>query len=94
MYERDVTRMQNFQDITEEQIKSIQAPTLIIAGNQDVVTPEHALEMHRKIQHSQLLIVPGAHGDYIGELTTVKENITHYPVVQLIENFLQEKGKP
>src|SRR5688572_2742407 len=60
MYERDVARMQNFQDITEEQIKSIKAPTLILAGNQDVVTPEHAVEMHRKIQNSQLAIMPGA----------------------------------
>jgi pimeloyl-ACP methyl ester carboxylesterase len=91
MYERDVTRMQNFQDINEDQIKSIKAPALIIAGNHDVVTPEHAVEMHRKIQNSQLMILPGAHGDYIGELTTLKENVKEYPALQLIENFLQAK---
>lgn len=90
MYERDVTRMQDFKDITEEQIKSIKAPTLIVAGNQDVVTPEHTVEMHRKIKNSQLVIVPGVHGAYIGELTTLNGKANEYPVVQVIENFLLE----
>lgn len=89
MYERDVTRMRNFQDISEDQIRSIAAPTLIIAGDHDVVTPEHAVEMHRKIKNSQLAIFPGGHGDYIGELTTLKENVNTFPAVDVIEVFLK-----
>jgi pimeloyl-ACP methyl ester carboxylesterase len=93
MYERDVTRMQNFKDISEEEIKSIKAEALIIAGNQDVVTLEHTVEMHRKIKNSQLVILPGGHGDYIGELTTRKEGVNEYPAVQLIQTFLQAKPR-
>ncbi|HEY0742759.1 MAG TPA: alpha/beta hydrolase [Chryseosolibacter sp.] len=90
MYERDVTRMQNFSDISEKSIISIQAPTLIIAGNKDVLTPEHAVEMYRKIKNAQLVILPGGHGDYMGEITTLKENTSTFPVVQIIRDFLTE----
>ena len=72
MYERDVTRMQTFKDIREEDIKGIQAPALIIVGNNDVASPEHAVEMYRQMQKAKLLIVPGGHGDYIGELIDVE----------------------
>ncbi|WP_315814967.1 alpha/beta hydrolase [Paraflavitalea speifideaquila] len=72
MYKRDVVRMQNFQETKEEDIKAITAPTLIISGNQDVNTLEHAVEMSRQIKHAQLAIFPGGHGDYIGEITTLK----------------------
>ena len=88
MFKKDAARMQSFPEISDEDIRSIKAPVLIIAGNKDVVTPEHAVEMHRNIQHSQLLIIPGGHGDYIGELSTLTNGVTTYPVVTVIENFL------
>ncbi|WP_198513511.1 alpha/beta fold hydrolase [Confluentibacter lentus] len=66
MHDRDAKRMVNFKDIPDEQIKSIKVPTLIIIGDKDVITPEHAIEMHRQIANSQLAIIPGGHGDYIG----------------------------
>jgi pimeloyl-ACP methyl ester carboxylesterase len=90
MFKRDATRMQNFPEMTDEQIKSIKATALIIAGNMDVVTVEHAVEMHRNLEHSQLLIVPGGHGDYIGEISTVKQGVTDYPVLKIIETFLKD----
>lgn len=91
MYERDVARMQNFKDMKEEDIKGIKAPALIIVANQDVPTLEHGVEMKRNIQHATLLVLPGGHGDYMGEITTVKPGVTEYPAVQLIEEFLQGK---
>jgi pimeloyl-ACP methyl ester carboxylesterase len=90
MYERDVARMQTFTDISEEDIKGIQAPALIIVGNNDVASPEHAVEMYRQMQKAKLLIVPGGHGDYIGELTTLKPGNHEYPVVSMVEDFLKE----
>jgi Predicted hydrolases or acyltransferases (alpha/beta hydrolase superfamily) len=48
MHEKDAKRMLNFKDIPDEQIKSIKAPTLIIIGDKDIITPEHAIELHRK----------------------------------------------
>jgi pimeloyl-ACP methyl ester carboxylesterase len=90
MYKRDVARMQTFTDISEDAIKGIAAPALIIAGNRDVVRPEHAVEMYSKMQHAQLLILPGGHGDYIGEIATMKPGTNNFPAVEIIEQFLKE----
>ncbi|WP_301929233.1 alpha/beta fold hydrolase [Ferruginibacter sp.] len=67
MFNKDVQRMENFKDWTEEDIRSIQAPALIIIGDHDVSTPEHAVEMYRLLPHGRLAILPGAHGQYMGE---------------------------
>ncbi|HZI24031.1 MAG TPA: alpha/beta hydrolase [Chryseolinea sp.] len=93
MYLRDVTRMQNFKDMKEEDIKAIKAPALIILGNNDVVSPEHGVEMYRQMQKAKLMILPGGHGDYIGELATVQPGNNEYPAVSIIEEFLNEKAK-
>jgi pimeloyl-ACP methyl ester carboxylesterase len=90
MYERDIARMQSFKDIREEDIKSIKAPALIICGDNDVARPEHAVEMFRNMQHAKLMISPGGHGEYMGEITTVKPGQTEYPVLSIIESFLTE----
>lgn len=50
-------------NFTREEIESIRAPTLIIVGDDDIVTPEHAVEMFRTIPRAQLCVVPHAgHG--------------------------------
>jgi pimeloyl-ACP methyl ester carboxylesterase len=67
MFNKDVQRMKNFEGWTDEQIRSIQAPALIVSGDHDVATPEHTVEMHRMITNSRLAILPGAHGQYMGE---------------------------
>ena len=86
MFKRDVTRMQNFPEIKEGDIKGIKAPTLIISGQNDVNTLEHAIEMSRQIEHAQLAIFPGGHGDYLGEITSLKPGVapalTALPVVE------------
>jgi pimeloyl-ACP methyl ester carboxylesterase len=48
---------------TSEELASIEAPTLLIIGDGDIVTPEHAVEMFRTIPAAQLCVVPNAgHG--------------------------------
>ena len=48
---------------TREEMQSIKAPTLIIVGDGDIVTPEHAVEMFRTIPGAQLCVIPHAgHG--------------------------------
>jgi pimeloyl-ACP methyl ester carboxylesterase len=92
MFAKDVKRMVNFKDIPDELIRSIKAPTLIIVGDKDIVTPEHALEMHRLITNSELAIIPGLHGEYIGEITTLKPDFKESDlVVPMIERFLDKK---
>ncbi len=89
MHDKDAERMLNFKDIPDEQIESIKAPTLIIIGDQDIIKPEHAIEMHRQIANSKLAIIPGVHGEYIGEITTLKSGSNEARfVIPVIENFL------
>jgi pimeloyl-ACP methyl ester carboxylesterase len=91
MNDKCAKRMVTFNDISDEQLKSIAAPTLIIIGDKDVMTPEHALEMHRLIANSQLAIIPGGHGEYMGEITTLKPDYEDSDfVVPMIGNFLDE----
>ena len=48
---------------TNAQLESIEAPTLLVIGDRDIVTPEHAVEMFRTIPRAQLCVVPNApHG--------------------------------
>jgi pimeloyl-ACP methyl ester carboxylesterase len=90
MYERDVARMQSFSDITEEQMRSIKAPAFIIIGDKDVTTPEHAAEMHKLLSNSRLAIIPGGHGDYIGEMTAPQDSILIAATISMINKFLSE----
>jgi pimeloyl-ACP methyl ester carboxylesterase len=92
MHDRDAKRMVNFRDIADEQIKTIKAPALIIIGDKDIITPEHALELHRQIAYSELAVIPGGHGEYIGEITTLNPDFKESNlVVPIIEKFLDKK---
>ena len=92
MHDKDAKRMVNFKDIPNEQIKTVKSPTLIITGDKDIITPEHAIEMHRLISNSELAIIPGGHGEYIGEITTLKPDFKECEfVVPMIEKFLNKK---
>jgi pimeloyl-ACP methyl ester carboxylesterase len=91
MFERDRDRMIAFTDIDEGLIKSIPFPTLIIAGDKDVVTHEHTLEMYRLMPNARLAIIPGTHGEYIGEITTLKPDYKESDfILPIIENFLDD----
>ena len=91
MHDKCVQRMVEFKDIPDVMLKSITAPTLIINGDADVGTSEHAVEMHRLIANSQLAIIPGGHGAYIGEITTLQPGYKESDfIVPIIEKFLDQ----
>lgn len=93
MHDRDAKRMVNFKDIPDDQIKAIKAPALIIIGDKDIITPEHAIELHRQIANSELAIIPGGHGQYIGEVTTIGPDFKESElVIPMIEKFLDKKS--
>lgn len=78
MFEKDKQRMVTFKDWKEEELLAIIAPSLIIAGERDVMTTEHEVKMSHKIPNARLLRLPGTHGSYMGEETTViKGNNMH-----------------
>ena len=72
MHDRDARRMLAFKDIPDASIRGIQAPTLVVVGDRDVIRPEHALELSRTLPHARLCILPGTHGSYLGEIMTPK----------------------
>lgn len=91
MHDKDARRMLNFMDIPDEKIESITAPTLVLVGDKDVITLEHAMEMHRLIANSDLAIIPGGHGEYLGEVTTLKPDFKETElVIPLLEKFLDK----
>jgi pimeloyl-ACP methyl ester carboxylesterase len=46
-------------DWTPEQLHSIRAPVLVMIGDREGVTVEHAQAMRRAIEHSRLAVLPG-----------------------------------
>jgi len=93
MCAKDITRMQSFTNIPEEQMKKIKAPAFIIIGDADVVRPEHAVEMYRLLPNAKLAILPGGHGEYIGEITTPQDSTLIAATVSMINKFLNDPVK-
>lgn len=89
MHDKDAARMQSFKDVPDDSVRSVRAQTLIVLGDQDIVKPEHAVELTRLIPGARLLILPGGHGDYLGEAVMTQKE-TRYPelTARLIEEFL------
>jgi pimeloyl-ACP methyl ester carboxylesterase len=88
MFDQCVQRMLHFTDIPDQTISAIQNPTLVIIGDKDVPSPEHAVEMYRRMLHASLAIFPGGHGAYMGELTMLKTVHNPPAALPVIEDFL------
>lgn len=84
--------MLGFRDWRPEDIQSINAPTIVMIGDADVVRPEHAVEMFRLLPHSQLAVFPGSgHGTFLGEAGAVEGGGNRFNpnlVVLMVETFL------
>jgi pimeloyl-ACP methyl ester carboxylesterase len=90
MFDQDLTRMASFIDWPDEDLSRI-VPTLIVVGDQDIVTIEHSLKMARLIKGGRLMVAPGNHGGFIGQLEVRKQgSSTPASVMQLVEAFLNE----
>ena len=90
MHNKDRDRMIAFPDWSDDDLRSIKAPALIINGDKDVVTNEHALKMSRMIPNAELMILPGVHGAYLGEICTVPGSKLPEMTVEIIEEFLEK----
>jgi pimeloyl-ACP methyl ester carboxylesterase len=89
MYQKCADRMIQFQDFSDDQIRSIQAPVLLLNGDADVATSEHIVAMSGLIPQCNLAILPGGHGEYMGEITTAGSNNGYTALVaQLLEKYL------
>ncbi len=57
-FAKSVQRMLNFKGWTPQEMQSIKAPVLVIMGDRDVASPEHAVLMFRLFPNARLAIVP------------------------------------
>lgn len=90
MHDKDRDRMRNFEDVPDSLLRGVRAPTLVVLGDRDIVRLEHAVELTRLIPDARLLILPGGHGDYLGE-AVMTQGETRYPELTtgLIAEFLE-----
>ena len=88
MYERDIERMRSFRDVPDAEVASVKVPVLIVTGDRDVPTVEHAVELTRLWPQARLLVLPGGHGDYLGELMAPGGGRSAELTAWLIEQFL------
>ncbi|MGH3628885.1 MAG: alpha/beta fold hydrolase, partial [Sciscionella sp.] len=91
MFERDVARMIAFKNISDSDIQAIQSPALVLNGDAEVIRAEHALALSRTLSQAQLAILPGGHGDYIGEVCAPnKDSAIPALVTAMIDEFLRQ----
>ena len=58
-HDKSVRRMLEFADWPPENLRSIDAPTMVMIADGDIVRPEHAVEMFRLLPHARLAVLPG-----------------------------------
>ena len=91
MFNKDVQRMAAFKGWSDDAIRSIQTPALVVAGDHDVATPQHTVGLYRLLPHARLSIFPAAHGEYMGEaLFPNSDDKTPAFFVDLVNKFLAE----
>lgn len=87
LYEKCGERIRNLKDVPDEQLQSITCPVLLVNGDRDVATSEHIVAMSNIIPDCRIAIIPGGHGEYIGEIMTLQ---TSYNEEQLITPILEK----
>lgn len=89
MFRKDKERMEHFEDWDEAELRGIEAPTMILSSDRDLVTVEHAALMSRVIPNGRLVILPGRHGSAIGSIEAGVGKGYAEVVAGLVEEFLQ-----
>lgn len=92
---KTVAMMRSFPDIPESKLRAIDAPTLVMLGDQDVILTEHAVRLAQLVKHGQLAIFPNTrHGDYLGVAESPRDPRLFELGVTTIERFLAEPPTP
>ena len=87
--------MRSFTDLPESALRAIQAPTLVMVGDRDVMSVEHDDQLAHLLPHAELAVFPGSqHGTYIGTAEAAHPGSVLPKVsLMLIEAFLNEKER-
>ena len=91
LFDLDRQRILTFPGWPDDDLRRITARTLVLGSDRDVMSPEHAVRMSRVIPGARLMIVPGGHGDYLGELSASGGDLTAMrTIVPYLLRFLEE----
>jgi pimeloyl-ACP methyl ester carboxylesterase len=90
MFNKDKQRMIDFKDINDDAIRGIKAPALFMVADKDVISVEHTPAMSRLIDGASLVVLPGMHGQFFGEMGSPGDgNNAPKATATLIEEFLR-----
>jgi pimeloyl-ACP methyl ester carboxylesterase len=92
-FAKQVALMQAFRDIPEASLRAITAESLVMIGDKDVISVEHAARLARLLPHAELAVMPGsAHGTYLGAAEAARPGSPLVEMaVTMIESFLADK---
>lgn len=94
MFYKDVQRMKEFRGWNDEKIRSIPNRVLVLNGNEDVGSVEHAVTMYRTLLDAQLVILPGTHGMSIGSAESLEDGKwTQNYVADILADFLDSPAR-
>jgi pimeloyl-ACP methyl ester carboxylesterase len=93
LFELDQHQMLNFADWAAEELAGMAAPTLFVGADRDVVRAQHTVNLAAVTPGARVLIVPGAHSDYLGErLAAAGDPIAMRRTLPWLLAFLDEPG--
>jgi pimeloyl-ACP methyl ester carboxylesterase len=91
LFELDRQRILDFPGWSDDELGTITAPTLVVSADRDVVTAGYAARMAGLVPGARLLIVPGGHGDYLGEQAASGGDLrTMHATVPFLLRFLDQ----
>lgn len=64
-HDKAAQRMREFKDIPIEVIRHVNAPTLVVVGDADVIRPEHAVAAFHLLPHARRAVLP--HRSHAGD---------------------------
>lgn len=87
---KTIAMLRTFTDVPEAKLRMIQAPTLVMIGDHDVIRPEHAVRLFELLPHAELTVFPDSiHGTYLGAAEGAKPGSPLPGIaVAMIEMFL------
>jgi len=71
--------MEKYPNFTQEQLKQIKIPVLVVSGDHDLIKLDHTVSLFTSLPHSQLFIVPGAsHFELIEQPELINSEIIQF----------------
>ncbi|OPX15163.1 alpha/beta fold hydrolase [Gordonia sp. i37] len=93
MFDLDVAVMREFRDWTDAELAVLDAPILFVSGDHDIVLPEHTVWMASAVARGRALILPAAHGDFLGSVEAGEPDaVLTRACVDLIRRLLDEES--